>query len=213
MLSAFILAEQRDQSRNEDAKDLIAATSFKRANTSIGLGQVVVSTARRNDLFADLLSKPTRTSLSHEQIARLLASDEFNIFAVAKYNSAGRRRCGEDKDRAPAEHPAHVPRHQPAGVCQPFLRMAGGQFARPGLQSTPPHRGMTPCRPAGESSSFRPIATCARRWYSSDPRLRPSDVLRARGSRLHWQHCGFAKRRCSENADPSPPDRIFRERR
>jgi len=84
-LAAFILAEQRDQSRNEDAKDLIAATSAKKANTSIGLGQVVVSTARRNDLFSDLLSPGTRGRLAHDQIARLLDSDEFNIFAVAKY--------------------------------------------------------------------------------------------------------------------------------
>jgi hypothetical protein len=86
LLAAFILAEQRDQSRNEDAKDLIAATSVvMQANTSIGLGQVVVSTARGEDLFADLLSASFRSSLNHTYIAMLLASDEFNIFAVAKY--------------------------------------------------------------------------------------------------------------------------------
>jgi hypothetical protein len=85
LLAGFILAEQRDQSRNEDAKDLIAATSIMRGNTSIGLGQVVVSTAQRNDLFADLLSASVRGSLSHEQVAHLLASDEFNIMAVARY--------------------------------------------------------------------------------------------------------------------------------
>jgi hypothetical protein len=84
-VAAFILAEQRDQSRNEDAKDLVAATSVKHADTSIGLGQVVVSTVRRNDLFSDLLLSATRGKLSHVEIARLLASDEFNIFAVAKY--------------------------------------------------------------------------------------------------------------------------------
>ena len=85
MLAAFLLAEQRDQSRNEDAKDYLGATSILSANTSIGLGQVVISTARRADLFADLLSSGTRSSLSHDEIARLLASDEFNIFAVARY--------------------------------------------------------------------------------------------------------------------------------
>jgi len=85
LLAAFILAEQRDQSRNEDAKDLTAATSVLRGNTSIGMGQVVVSTARGEDLFSGLLSSSFRSSLGHADIARLLASDEFNIFAVAKY--------------------------------------------------------------------------------------------------------------------------------
>ena len=55
------------------------------ANTSIGLGQVVVSTARGEDLFSDLLSTSFRSSLNHTCIAMLLASDEFNIFAVARY--------------------------------------------------------------------------------------------------------------------------------
>ena len=85
LLAAFILTEQRDQSRNEDAKDYLAATSTVKYNSSIGLGQVVISTARRNDLFADLLSSGTRGSLDHDAIARLLASDEFNIFAAARY--------------------------------------------------------------------------------------------------------------------------------
>lgn len=84
LVAAFILAEQRDQSRNEDAKDYTAAASV-RANTSIGLGQVVISTARRNDLFQDLQSTSTRGALSHGGIARLLASDEYNIFASARY--------------------------------------------------------------------------------------------------------------------------------
>lgn len=84
LVAAFILAEQRDQSQMEDAKDYAAATNFvAQGNTSIGLGQVVISTARRHDLFADLLFE-TRTGLSHNQIAELLVSEEFNIFAVAR---------------------------------------------------------------------------------------------------------------------------------
>lgn len=63
----------------------MAATSIKSANTSIGLGQVVVSTARNNNLFSDLLPTSLGPNLSHKQVATLLASDEFNIFAVAKY--------------------------------------------------------------------------------------------------------------------------------
>lgn len=85
LISAAILAEQRDQSRNEDAKDYIGATSIMQGNTSIGLGQVVVSTAIRNDLFSDLLTLGVRRGLTHNGVASLLASDEFNIFATAKY--------------------------------------------------------------------------------------------------------------------------------
>ena len=86
LIAAFILAEQRDQSALEDAKDYTAAVAgLTMANTSIGLGQVVVSTARKHDLFADLLEPATRKALSHQQIAVLLVSDDFNIFCVARY--------------------------------------------------------------------------------------------------------------------------------
>lgn len=93
LVAAFILAEQRDQSQAEDAKDYQGATSIMQGNTSIGLGQVVVSTARRRDLFADLISSQTRATAGlnrtsgagHDATARLLASDEYNIFAVARY--------------------------------------------------------------------------------------------------------------------------------
>lgn len=85
LIGAFLLTEQRDQSANEDRVDYQSATSILSKNTSIGLGQVVVTTAQNNDLFSDLLSSATRTGLSHDQTAALLASDEFNIFAVAQY--------------------------------------------------------------------------------------------------------------------------------
>jgi hypothetical protein len=93
LVAAFILAEQRDQSQAEDAADYQAATSVLQSDTSIGLGQVVVATARRRDLFADLLSAETRSARrvdtprqgGHNAAARLLASDELNIFAVARY--------------------------------------------------------------------------------------------------------------------------------
>jgi hypothetical protein len=85
LVAAFLLAEQRDQSGLEDGKDIGGAQSALHKNFSIGLGQVVVSTARRDDLFEDLLPSHLRTSLSHSEIAGLLASDEFNIFAVARY--------------------------------------------------------------------------------------------------------------------------------
>jgi hypothetical protein len=86
MIAGFLLAEQRDQSRNEDAKDYLGARSrIMQGNTSLGLGQVVVSTARRGDLFEDTLSSGTRSSLSHRDIAELLVSDEYNILAAARY--------------------------------------------------------------------------------------------------------------------------------
>lgn len=85
LIGAIILAEQRDQTRDEDAKDYQAAVSIKSANTSIGLGQVVVSTAIKYDLFTDLLGQPVRRGLSRKAVATLLASDEFNIFATARY--------------------------------------------------------------------------------------------------------------------------------
>lgn len=85
LLTAFILAEQRDQTLVEDAKDYVAAVSIARGNTSTGLGQVVVSTALDNDLFSDLLTAQSIQDLGHTDIARRLASDEFNIFATARY--------------------------------------------------------------------------------------------------------------------------------
>ncbi|WP_437947433.1 DUF4157 domain-containing protein [Sorangium sp. So ce296] len=111
LVAAFILAEQRDQSRNEDAKDYTGATSIMSGNTSIGLGQVVISTARRHDLFADLLTSTTRRALGHDQIARLLASDEYNIFAVARYI----RRVAND------------------GAAIPITSLPGTQAAFPGI--------------------------------------------------------------------------------
>lgn len=89
-IAAFILAEQRDQSSNEDAKDYQSAVSLMSYNSSIGLGQVVVSTARRNNLFGDVLSPTTLAGRDGHgiidwQTAMLLASDDFNVFAAAKY--------------------------------------------------------------------------------------------------------------------------------
>lgn len=85
LIAAFLLAEQRDQSQNEDAKDHVAATSLAKADTSIGLGQVLISTARRNFLFSYLLNGTPNLAVNHNEVASLLTSDEFNIFAVAKY--------------------------------------------------------------------------------------------------------------------------------
>jgi hypothetical protein len=85
LIAAFIMAEQRDQSQLEDGKDYKAAVSIARADTSIGLGQVKVSTAKNYDLFAKLMSEYTRKSLGHVKTAELLTDDAVNIFAVAAY--------------------------------------------------------------------------------------------------------------------------------
>ncbi|MCA8933330.1 MAG: DUF4157 domain-containing protein, partial [Rhodospirillaceae bacterium] len=66
LIAGFILAEQRDQSKNEDAAELLGALSIMEGNTSIGLGQVLVSTARKSELFRDLLWPATWGALSHK---------------------------------------------------------------------------------------------------------------------------------------------------
>jgi hypothetical protein len=93
LVAAIILAEQRDQSLFEDARDFIGGAVLGQ-NTSTGLGQVTVTTAQRQDLFGDLLGNDPntpsgvnsmRSTISREGTVRRLASDEFNIFAVARY--------------------------------------------------------------------------------------------------------------------------------
>ncbi|WP_369148401.1 DUF4157 domain-containing protein [Streptomyces sp. R44] len=91
VVAAIILAEQRDQSPREDAADYQGAVMGKSSSVSIGLGQVTVRTAREKNLFADLVSPSmqtwlaTNTEATTQAIAHMLASDEFNIFAVARY--------------------------------------------------------------------------------------------------------------------------------
>lgn len=85
LVTAFMLAEARDQSQREDAAEYTATVSVVQYDGSIGLGQVLPSTARKYDLFADLLPERIRRNLSHNDTARLLASDEVNIFATARY--------------------------------------------------------------------------------------------------------------------------------
>lgn len=90
LIGAIILAEQRDQSQHEDASDYQGAV-MAHHGTSIGLGQVEVVTARNQNLFADLISPSMQAWLKGKtpetttSIASLLASDEFNIFAVARF--------------------------------------------------------------------------------------------------------------------------------
>ena len=157
-VAAFILAEQRDQSQNEDAVDLTAAQSIVSKDTSIGLGQVLVSTVKREDLFSRLLSGTFRKGLIGSAIAQLLASDEFNIFAVAKYIRLV-------ADRATVMMRARLPnttRSSPASISLPSASpQSCGQtttFARWG-RSTPPRPGTTSYRPAGATSSSKPTTT------------------------------------------------------
>ena len=110
IITALLMSEQLDQSQNEDAADLQGATnSLKPQNTSIGLGQVVVSTAQKHKLFSKLLKTTTTNTLSHNAVAYLLASDEFNIFAVANYirivADAGSKVDIKSLPRTKAEYP------------------------------------------------------------------------------------------------------------
>ncbi len=84
LVAAFILAEQRDQSANEDMFETTKATLGMPA--SIGLGQVKTDTVTRYGLFDDLVAPGDRPAGDTDPSAiELLASDEYNIFAVAKY--------------------------------------------------------------------------------------------------------------------------------
>ncbi len=86
LVAGFLLAEQRDQSRNEDAKDIAAALNAFH-NSSIGLGQVVISTARNHELFQDVVSPEYTRVLdtSTYGMTRMLSDDAANIFASARY--------------------------------------------------------------------------------------------------------------------------------
>jgi hypothetical protein len=86
VLAGVILHEQRDQSRKEDTADFAGATLAGR-DTSIGLGQILMSTATKNnaDLLSDTVDPQTRATLSRNDVARLLTSDEHNIYATARY--------------------------------------------------------------------------------------------------------------------------------
>ena len=103
LLAAVILNEQHDQSHNEDLAEFYEAARFGR-DSSIGLGQVLVSTAVKRDAFSGILPNGIRSTLrangtaaQYEQLswrptrsqttetAWLLSSEELNIFASAKY--------------------------------------------------------------------------------------------------------------------------------
>lgn len=83
-LGAFLLAEQRDQSALEDAKDYTAVVNANH-NGSVGLGQIVISTARNGNLFIDTVSPATLRQAGNPTIARLLSDDAVSIFAAARY--------------------------------------------------------------------------------------------------------------------------------
>jgi hypothetical protein len=109
VVAAIILAEQRDQTLIEDARDFLVG--MMRRDTSIGLGQILARTASRNDLFSDLLFDNTttmfaastrRSNLSVEELVWLIASDEFNIAGVAKYV---RKLADMGAAKAPADLP------------------------------------------------------------------------------------------------------------
>ena len=83
-LAGFLLAEQRDQSQLEDAKDY-AAVANANHNGSVGLGQIVISTARKDDLLADTVSPDTMRKAGNPAVARMLSDDVVSIFGAANY--------------------------------------------------------------------------------------------------------------------------------
>jgi hypothetical protein len=87
VVSAIILAEQRDQSQHEDAADYLEGIGSQSA--SIGLGQLTIRTATREGVFQDLLSPRLQAALMTgnrtAEILTMVSSDETNIFGVARY--------------------------------------------------------------------------------------------------------------------------------
>ncbi len=155
LIGAIILAEQRDQTRDEDAKDYQAAVSIKSANTSIGLGQVVVSTAIKYELFTDLLGQPVRRGLSRKAVATLLASDEFNIFATARYiRYVANLASQQDLRKLPKTRGAFPSIDLRAYAA---IRATGrGTMSARWPRNTPRGPGTTTCRRAGRCSSTMP---------------------------------------------------------
>ncbi len=87
LVAAIILTEQRDQSEAEDLVDWISAYHQDRRSTSIGLGQMTLTTCRNNNLldriFNASMFSPFRFAPSF--LGRLLADDAINIEATARY--------------------------------------------------------------------------------------------------------------------------------
>ncbi|MFT5821032.1 MAG: hypothetical protein ACI8ZM_002281 [Crocinitomix sp.] len=86
LVAAIIMAEQIDQSKKEDATDFQGANWGK--SISVGLGQINVSSANKYDLLDNVQNSQDQTDINNGNtsvIGKYLASDEFNIFGIAKY--------------------------------------------------------------------------------------------------------------------------------
>ena len=124
LIGAIILAEQRDQTRDEDAKDYQAAVSIKSANTSIGLGQVVVSTAIKYELFTDLLGQPVRRGLSRNCLLYTSPSPR---------DQRGRQPGVATGPAQAAEDPRRISLHRSPRLRRQSAQLAAGQCPRAGL--------------------------------------------------------------------------------
>lgn len=119
LVTAFIMMEQIDQSQLEDAADYAAADwGF---DTSIGLGQVLVSTAIEHDLFSDLVLE---SDLPRQWVVTLLAEDDANIYATAKYMRIVADQAAQDAERlggtgfSESEYQRRFPGFDPAAYAQ-----------------------------------------------------------------------------------------------
>lgn len=154
LIGAIILAEQRDQTRDEDAKDYQAAVSIKSANTSIGLGQVVVSTAIKYELFTDLLGQPVRRGLSRKAVPCWLPTNSTS--SPPPVTSATSPTWRRNRTCASCRRPAvHFPPSISAPT--PAIRATGrGTMSARWPRNTPRVPGTTTCRRAGRCSSTMP---------------------------------------------------------
>jgi hypothetical protein len=83
LLAALLLAEQRDQSAQEEAKHY--ALAAEGAASAVGLGQVAVPAVTHHALLSEVLAPEVLRHASPLHLARLLADDALNIMAAAKY--------------------------------------------------------------------------------------------------------------------------------
>ncbi|SEU32001.1 hypothetical protein [Stigmatella erecta] len=84
LLAALLLAEQRDQSAQEEARHYALAAEGEGASF-LGLGQVALPAVTHHALLSEVLAPEVLRHASPPHLARLLADDALNIMASAKY--------------------------------------------------------------------------------------------------------------------------------
>ncbi len=117
LLAALLLAEQRDQSAQEEAKHYARAAEGA-PSSFLGLGQVALPALTHHALLSEVLAPEVLRHASPLHLARLLADDALNIMASAKYLRIVTQahpppppppeEADADRDGTPPENPLHA---------------------------------------------------------------------------------------------------------